>query len=612
MLVLALFCASAVAGPGQTQIPSTLADFFLPGSQPNGNVQYEQFVTSNNCRGCHEFQPDFQTPTPIYQQWSGSMMGQAARDPLFYACLAVANQDAAFAGDLCIRCHTPAGWISGRSTPTDGSALTTGDRDGVNCSVCHRMVDPVFKKGSSPSIDALILANIAELPTRPGAGAYILDPEDNRRGPFQDVLPPHPWAYSGFHRDAALCGTCHDVSNPMYERQSDGTYQLDLLGMEHPTRDPYDMFPIERTYSEWLHSDFAGVGVDMGGRFGGNKQVVGTCQDCHMPDTSAAACFYPTAVFRSDQPAHDFAGGNAWVQDMIINLYPLTQFPFDNLSAQFLQDGKARAVSMLQRALTLEATQEGNYLRVHIINETGHKLPSGYPEGRRMWINVQLFDESLTLLREHGHYDGVTADLTTSDTKVYETHLGIDAAVAAQTGIPEGPGFHFALNNVIFKDNRIPPRGFTNAAFAAIQASPIGAKYADGQYSDDTRYRIQRGVLSADVRVFYQTASKDYVTFLRDENVTNLAGQTLYNQWQITGKSPPVQMALANVQVMPFAIGDYDGNSIVNLADYSSFPACLTAPNVTYSDPNCIEFDFDDDGDVDARDFAEFQLNLES
>ncbi len=539
------------------------------------------------------------------------MMGQAARDPLFHACLAVANQDAAFAGDLCIRCHTPAGWISGRSTPTDGSALTTGDRDGVNCSVCHRMVDPVFKKDSSPNIDAMILANIAELPVRPGAGAYILDPSDNRRGPFIDVQPPHQWAYSGFHRDSALCGTCHDVSNPMYDRQPDGTYQLDLLGMEHPSRDPYDMFPIERTYSEWLNSDFATMGVDMGGRFGGNKQVVSTCQDCHMPDTTSKGCGFGDPPLRTDLPAHDFAGGNAWVQDMIINLYPPAQFPQDNISAMNLQAGKARAVSMLQRALTLDVTQVGNYINVRLINETGHKLPSGYPEGRRMWINVQMIDESFSLAREHGHYDGVTADLSIADTKVYETHLGIDAAVAALTGIAEGPGFHFALNNVIYKDNRIPPRGFTNAAFADIQASPIAASYADGQYWDDTRYRLARGVLSADVRVFYQTASKDYVTFLRDENHTNMAGQTLYNQWQITGKSPPVEMAVENLQVAPFAIGDYDGNFIVNLTDYSNFPACLTAPNVPYSDPACLEFDFDDDGDVDARDFSEFQLNLE-
>lgn len=53
---------------------------------------------------------------------------------------------------------------------------------------------------------------------------------------------------------------------------------------------------------------------------------------------------------------------------------------------------------------------------------------------------------------------------------------------------PEGPSFHFVLNNKIFFDNRIPPRGFTNAAFQEIQSPPVGYSYADGQYWDDTQY----------------------------------------------------------------------------------------------------------------------------
>jgi hypothetical protein len=36
--------------------------------------------------------------------------------------MAIANQDARSSGDLCIRCHSPFGWMEGRSNPTDGSA----------------------------------------------------------------------------------------------------------------------------------------------------------------------------------------------------------------------------------------------------------------------------------------------------------------------------------------------------------------------------------------------------------------------------------------------------------------------------------------------------------
>ncbi len=49
------------------------------------------------------------------------MMAQAARDPLFYAQLDLANADGrparpAVAGmaDMCLRCHSPVGWLEGR------------------------------------------------------------------------------------------------------------------------------------------------------------------------------------------------------------------------------------------------------------------------------------------------------------------------------------------------------------------------------------------------------------------------------------------------------------------------------------------------------------------
>jgi len=42
----------------------------------------------------------------------------------------VAEQDFDGAGDLCIRCHSTAGWMAGSSTPTDGSGLMAGDADG--------------------------------------------------------------------------------------------------------------------------------------------------------------------------------------------------------------------------------------------------------------------------------------------------------------------------------------------------------------------------------------------------------------------------------------------------------------------------------------------------
>ncbi len=619
MLVLMLGLQVGVADPSsEPTVPTTVDAFFLAGSQPDGDVVYETFRSAASCQFCHRF--DDSTELLIHSKWQGSMMAHAAEDPLFRACLAIANQDAAFAGDICIRCHSPGGWISGRSTPTDGSALTGADLEGVGCSVCHRMVDPEYKPGVSPVSDGDILANIDPLPVNPGSGNFVLDPNDVRRGPFglEDDLaqPGHLWAESPFHTTSELCAHCHDVSNPVYMRQSDGSYALTDFDQPHPTGDKHDMFPIERTYSEWLHSDFADGGVDMGGRFGGNKTVVSTCQDCHMPDSDGEACNHPDAVVRANLPSHELSGGNAWMLDALITLCDPADpdrpayCPPGGFNVNDLMDGRDRAVSMLQRAATVEVTQQGNYIRVRVVNETGHKLPSGYPEGRRMWLNVALLDGSEFVLAEHGFYDDQTADLTTYDTKVYEAHLGLDAAAAAATGLREGKSFHFVLNNVFLKDNRIPPRGFANAAFRSVGPAPAGCSYTDGQYWDDTRYRLPDGAVRAVVRLYYQTASKEYVTFLRDENRTNDAGDVLYDLWERTGKSPPVLMAEQTIEVGSFVDGDWNEDGFIDLADYVEFMMCDGGPSEGTGDPECEAFDFDADGDVDLRDFGELQINF--
>ena len=590
--------------PAPPRVPTTLADFFQPGSQPsNDSVAYSPFRVSRECATCHE--TDGVRELPIFGAFQGSMMAQAARDPVFFACLAIANQDAAFAGDLCLRCHTPGGWLAGRSEPTDGSALLPEDRDGVGCSACHRMVDPAFKPGISPPADEGLLGNISPLPTGVGGGNFVMDPTDFIRGPYADLVSPgHLWLPSPFHRSGAMCGTCHDVSNPVFRRQADGTYALTSLDEAHPTGDKYDMFPLERTFSEWQNSAFADGGVDMEGRFGGNVTVVSTCQDCHMPDVTDKGCFFSSAPTRDDLPVHELAGGNAWVQDMVLNLYP-----DDGLNPGYLEAGKQRAISMLERACSLDISQAGNHVRVRVTNETGHKLPSGYPEGRRIWLNVKMYDAGLSLIREHGFYNELTAELTADDTTVYETHLGADAVVAAAAGIPEGKGFHFALNNVVVKDNRIPPRGFSNAAFRAVQAAPVATTYLDGQYWSDTRFRLPEGAASVEVNVYYQTTSREYVEFLRYENRTNNAGEILHQQWLLTGMSAPVLMMSAPLTILSFADGDANDDLSVNLDDFAFFAiTCLAAPSVPYVESRCESLDFDADGDVDFRDFAEWQL----
>ena len=101
------------------------------------------------------------------------MMAHASRDPLFEANMVIANQDAPESGDLCLRCHFPRGWLSGRSVPTDGSRMQPADRIGVACDLCHRMVDPVYVPGISPPADSNILAALTFPGTNYGSGMYV-------------------------------------------------------------------------------------------------------------------------------------------------------------------------------------------------------------------------------------------------------------------------------------------------------------------------------------------------------------------------------------------------------------------------------------------------------
>ncbi|MBL8858526.1 MAG: hypothetical protein JNL28_08490 [Planctomycetes bacterium] len=533
----------AFAAPqGSLPLPTTLEDFKQPGTQPLTITQ--PIIESSGCTGCHSGYDPNQEP---HTRWVTSMMGQAGRDPVFYAALTIANQDAADSGEYCLRCHAPGAWLDGRSVPADGSALVPalGDLDGVTCHLCHRMVDPIYEAGVNPPSDVAILAALTQIPPTQNNGQFIIDPDDFRRGPF-DLGPSfvfHAWEQSPHHRESAICGTCHDVSNQTTQKQPDLSYKVDAVNTQHATHNKRDQFPIERTYSEWTASQYARGPIDTvdalypSGRFGGNAPSVSSCQDCHMPKTTGTAC-QPVlgGAIRPDLPLHDFNGVNSWVLDAVRSLYPDSQ---TGLTAASVAAANARTAESHQRASDLHAWVTGGQLGVRIVNQTGHKLPTGYNEGRRMWINVRFFGPGNVLIAERGAYDSLTATLTTSDTKVYEGKYGLDAQQAALTGLPAGESFHFVLNNTVVFDNRIPPRGFTNYNFGRVQASPVGVAYAEEQYWDDTFFNIPLGAVSATVTTYHQTSTREYMEFLRDANTTDNRGLIAYNAWVAMGKSTP-------------------------------------------------------------------------
>jgi len=566
-VAVVLVAAAVSFAAGLATVATTLNDFFLSGSQP-----LQSGTITKDCGSCHggfSHEPDF--------NWAGGMMAHAARDPIWQASMAIAEQDAAFSGDLCIRCHSPKAWLEGRSTPTDGSLITAADRESVQCEFCHRLVRP-FAKGTNPyasnstytattfPYDTTYLGKLTSRVTHIGDGMFAVDSDPIRRGPrtLSEVNPNHPGGvkahYSPFHREAALCGTCHDVSNPVFNRVIGGdgksTYVLNALDTPPPSMSPHSQFPVERTYSEWTVSAYNSVQGIYAPQFGGTKQYVSTCQDCHMRDV--AARFAASGSDRTDAALHDQTGGNTFMPALVKAKYP------SEVIAAALDSGVARARGMLRKAATLEVLEELPNIRVRVTNETGHKLPSGYPEGRRMWLNVQFLDGDSALLSEHGAYDALTATLVKTTTKVYEVKLGMSPEIVAATGKSndvDSSSFHFVLNNVVVMDNRIPPRGFTNAAFDSIQSPPVAATYADGQYWDETVFAVPSGTVHYVVGLYYQTTSKEYAEFLRDENTTNNLGNEFYTAWSANGKSTPELMARVTSQhPLPVTLVSYEAS----------------------------------------------------
>ena len=156
-----------------------------------------------------------------------------------------------------------------------------------------------------------------------------------------------------------------------------------------------------------------------------------------------------------------------------------------------------------------------------------------------MWANLQVRDVNGQLVFESAAYNPATAMLTQdAQARVYETLQGIwNRNGTSSCDVADGSGrkiFHFVLNDCIAKDNRIPPAGFRPATVAdpnGYQMRPVGLAYPETAPGsgilvnyDTINYAISvpagtPGPLSIVAKLYYQTSSKEYIEFLRNQAV---------------------------------------------------------------------------------------------
>ncbi len=554
VLVLPAF-ARAAAAEGWLQVSSDLAggiDFTPHGSQPG---LANSLLFSDTCSACHGASgPGGAVAFRPHSTWGGSMMANSTRDPLFFAALDVANIDVPGVGDWCLRCHSTDGWYGGRVVKAGygqpdhdvdfGAAgcLLEGSYDapdansdygGISCHFCHR------NEEQGPNGEPL---------ARNGA-VWLDDGDCNgrgepcRHGPYSyaGAQPPHAWKQSSFISDSAMCGQCHDVNTP-----DTSAGPLKTLKLVDGT-DTGIPFPIDRTYTEWQRSAWSAPGGQ-------------SCQGCHMPsseDPNASACALGGYPNRSGNlPVHSFAGGNTWILDVIRGEYSDTSAIPGSWGGIGREESFAQSIDwsrqLLQSAATLEIAVDA-FLQprpgangrlgfvIEVTNLSGHKLPTGFGDGRRMWLNVEVRDRDGALVAESAAYDAATGYLDEDPrAQVYEVKQGIwnhlgngdcDTLSAAWE-----PMFHTALSDCIAKDNRIPPLGFTPASTEdpeGYEVRPVAAdypettpgsgvlvNYAQAPYRFDIP-ALSPGPFSIQARLYYQTASKEYVEFLRDEAVAD-------------------------------------------------------------------------------------------
>ncbi len=360
--------------------------------------------------------------------------------------------------------------------------------------------------------------------TESTGGQFFVSPNSDKRASFTDASARHQMLYSRFHKSKYMCATCHDVSNPVLANLGLSGLTDDGSSLITEQYSAANYFHVERTFSEFMLSAYgqqggaAGLGPFAPGQYKTSytNNNIAKCQDCHMRDVVGVAANKKGSVNRpnesvehpnSGQPLHDLTGGNVWVSTVLASAIPGST-NYDPINDQLLNQGpavltmdlhqgqgidpqamlagaeRARQQLLLAAAIENVVYDSGTgYLSFHVQNQTGHKLISGFPEGRRMFVNIKAYDSVGDLIYEANPYDysvgtlkGLPNSLSSLALKPYEAYLDqlVYELHPSSSLTREEESFHFVLSDGRYKDNRIPPKGF------ALPMRPTGCRCQSG------------------------------------------------------------------------------------------------------------------------------------
>lgn len=345
LLALGLGCGSGGSGPRAA----------YDGSQ--------DFWPSSMCAGCH---------VDIARQHGSSLHARSYENPLFKAqffsdYLPRMHDDLAGFVDEppCMACHAPMAYLeSGYYLARERRQTITSKNP---CDACHGVAGHVNDAllAGHPELDGsprqwrltfvdAKTRNLAKsgvgcdfchtivgtLGSPEGNANYVSAPGPTKRGPFE--YAPGTWhrAYSELHTQSRFCAICHNASN--------------RFGVE-----------IRSTFSEWRTSPLAAAGIQ--------------CQDCHMSvhgflkegkaeyeSGQAAVMTLGSAPHRDKLYTHRFVGAHS--DSQIEGTVSVHLGPVD-------------AVAGSELRLPVE---------VHL-NRTGHHFPTGSPELRTVWLQVEAW-----------------------------------------------------------------------------------------------------------------------------------------------------------------------------------------------------------------------------